>query len=794
MSGKGCKHLGMRVLPFNSQSERWKQAREGKNRTIIMSYGYSHNALTLSCQLYAMIVLAVCPFNLIGRPQQLYSDGVNFLNAGNLTAAEDVFESIATNKSLAAEKRAMAFKNSATAKFRLGDESYQADFDRADALFKSIAPLGDKEHGKMLYQKANCLLAAFENEMVNNRLHGMPKVPFSLVRDYLHPATKCLERSEILHTELSAGDFGLLKADLALAEARLWFTYEQTNSAVAAYRKVLDITAKTLEKTETPPDTLKKVLLRRATTMFECPISNETALLTDDALNCLAAAEKIDSGNKELDYAVQAFCLKVRLRHSINTHQPLSDEFEKKALLLFDGVEELGRQMSEGVHYLAQKSYFSMRTAAYEVLMEYFAYKNRPFDMLLAMNKMRSRALQNAINQDEKQIDEQQLRDWLAERNAMLVAYFVGIDSVWMVGFTKNGGEVARSQKTGAEIVSMCRNVVQAISQVAPLMVYCRFGANKAIDESYSFSNELYNELFRKWHEKYKMNMLERIYLMPNHYLNYLPFAALVVKQGDENIFKTRYVAHEGIPICYSVTLPSFSGVEMPEFESKRNIVVSRSDYSKVAYYYENAERNPDLPKGTVLNLPGATDEGRSVAKLLKVAKDDFLVNDDASEFNLLSRMKDGAGIVHIASHAHLVKDNPLKSYVVLREGGGEDGKVTVDELLNRYRGKIKVGLLVLSACNTNRGEDNIKPGDDIAALSNAFLVSGARNVVATQWPASDNSFPLIMSLFYKEVKNASFSDKALANALQVYLEEKKETIMTYPVFWGNIVSIVGGQ
>lgn len=767
----------------------------GKERIeILMDNGHPHSAVMPFCQRFMMIVFAVS--RLICEADQLphLSEGQTLLDAGNLIAAKEVFTSISSNKTELPEKRAVAFKNLATAKFRLGDVSYRADFDSSDALFKSIAPIGEKEHAKMLYQKANCLLTAFENEMVNNRLHGMPKVPFSLIRDFLHPAVKSLKHSEMLQSDLVAGDIELLKADLALAEARLWFTYGQTNSAVAAYRKVLDIAAVAVAKTETPPDARKKILLRRATTMLECPIGNAMSLSTDAALTYLKEAAKVDSGNKELDYAVQAFYLKAILRHSINKHLPLNDDFEKMVLLLSDGVEQLGCRMSEGMDYLAQKSYFSMRTAAYEVLMEYFAYKNRPFDMLLAMNKMRSRALQNAINQDQKQPDEQELRGWLAERNAILVAYFVGIDSVWMVGFTKNGGEIARSIKTGAEIISMCRNVVQTISQVAPLLAYCRFGANKAIDESYSFSNGLYKELFKKWHEKYKENKLERIYLMPNHYLNYLPFAALVVKHDDGNIFKTRYVAHEGIAICYSVTLPNFSMVKKPEFESNRNIVLSRSDYSKPAYYYENVERNPDLPKGSVLNLPGAAEEGRRVASLLRVAHDDFLVDDDASEFNLLSRIKDGAGVVHIASHAHLVKENPLKSYVVFRDGGGEDGKVTVDELLNRYRGKIKAGLLVLSACNTNRGEDNIKPGDDIAALSNAFLVSGARSVVATQWPASDDSFPLIMSHFYNEVMNKTPSDKALANALQTYLEEKKDTIMNYPVFWGNIVSIMGGQ
>ena len=296
----------------------------------MMGNGFSaHCALMLSRQLFMMSVLAVCPFDLLSSQPQLSSVGQALLNAGNLTAAEDVFAQISTNTALSAETRAVAFKNLATVKFRLGDKSYGADFDRSDALFKKIEPIGDKEHGKMLYQKANCLLAAFENEMVNNRLHGMPKVPFSLIRDYLHPATKCLEDSEMLRVELESGDFELLKADLALAEARLWFTYGQTNSAVTAYRKVLDITAKTLTKTETPPDTRKKTLLRRATTALECPIGNATPLSIDDALSCLETAAKIDSGNKELDYAVEAFYLKTILRHSMNKHLPIGDRFEK---------------------------------------------------------------------------------------------------------------------------------------------------------------------------------------------------------------------------------------------------------------------------------------------------------------------------------------------------------------------------------------------------------------------------------------------------------------------------------
>ena len=162
-----------------------------------------------------------------------------------------------------------------------------------------------------------------------------------------------------------------------------------------------------------------------------------------------------------------------------------------------------------------------------------------------------------------------------------------------------------------------------------------------------------------------------------------------------------------------------------------------------------------------------------------------------ASEYNLI-RFASGCSVIHIASHAHLNAMNPLESYVVLTAGHGEDGKVKVQELLSRYRGKIKANLVVLSACDTNRGEQNLLPGDDIAALSNAFLVAGARNVIATEWPACDATFPKIMEQFYLDLSSGQSKDAALAQALKLFLS-KNQNVMRYPVFWGNIV-LTGGR
>lgn len=174
----------------------------------------------------------------------------------------------------------------------------------------------------------------------------------------------------------------------------------------------------------------------------------------------------------------------------------------------------------------------------------------------------------------------------------------------------------------------------------------------------------------------------------------------------------------------------------------------------------------------------------------MHASEEDVLLEDAASEFNLFKKTAAPVGVVHIASHAHLVSSDPLASYVVLSAGEGEDGKVTVAELFNRYKSKLNANLLTLSACNTNRGEDNIRPGDDIAALSSAFLVAGAKSVIATQWPASDETFPQIMTSFYKNYVSGKKAEDALAAGLKLYLEENRDSVRIFPLFWGNVAAL----
>ena len=70
-----------------------------------------------------------------------------------------------------------------------------------------------------------------------------------------------------------------------------------------------------------------------------------------------------------------------------------------------------------------------------------------------------------------------------------------------------------------------------------------------------------------------------------------------------------------------------------------------------------------------------------------------------------------------------------------------------------------KVELVVLSACDTGRGQ--VAGGEGVLGLQCAFQLAGARSVVASLWSVPDEETHQLMREFYRRV----WSDKPLAKA-----------------------------
>ncbi len=137
--------------------------------------------------------------------------------------------------------------------------------------------------------------------------------------------------------------------------------------------------------------------------------------------------------------------------------------------------------------------------------------------------------------------------------------------------------------------------------------------------------------------------------------------------------------------------------------------------------------------------------------------------------------------IVHFATHGHFDGDHD-KSFLVTF-----DGKLTMDGLQEtvgrrRYRQEA-VELLVLSACETATGDDRAALG-----LAGVGLKAGARSVVASLWSISDESTAMLISEFYRHLKDPSQSKaSALRTAQRALLKQER---FRHPFFWAPFLLI----
>ena len=142
-------------------------------------------------------------------------------------------------------------------------------------------------------------------------------------------------------------------------------------------------------------------------------------------------------------------------------------------------------------------------------------------------------------------------------------------------------------------------------------------------------------------------------------------------------------------------------------------------------------------------------------------------------------RISEKADILHFSMHAEVDNEQPLESFLGFRKFGKDDGRLTVEELLNI---KLKKGSLVfLASCETN----NVLNGEGLVSLAWAMLGSGATTVVSAQWEANDKSTQNFTKAFYRFYKQGDSAAEALQKA-SLELIKNKSNEMHQPYYWPN--------
>jgi CHAT domain-containing protein len=138
--------------------------------------------------------------------------------------------------------------------------------------------------------------------------------------------------------------------------------------------------------------------------------------------------------------------------------------------------------------------------------------------------------------------------------------------------------------------------------------------------------------------------------------------------------------------------------------------------------------------------------------------------------------------VVHLASHGQF--SSSARDTFILTW----DSRIQASEfnaLLRTQSGNRKhpVELLVLSACQTAKGDDRAALG-----LAGVAVRAGARSTLASLWYVSDEATSLLMTQFYKELTNTQVTKaEALRHAQAMVLQDNK---FSHPYYWSAFVLV----
>jgi CHAT domain-containing protein len=118
--------------------------------------------------------------------------------------------------------------------------------------------------------------------------------------------------------------------------------------------------------------------------------------------------------------------------------------------------------------------------------------------------------------------------------------------------------------------------------------------------------------------------------------------------------------------------------------------------------------------------------------------------------------------VIHLAVHGVADPKYPERAALVLGPDAQnhDDGLLQAREITTL---PLNADLVTLSACDTGVGK--IQGEEGVESLERAFLIAGARTVVATLWSADDTFSAALLKSFYIHLANHEDKGSALRNA-----------------------------
>lgn len=275
------------------------------------------------------------------------------------------------------------------------------------------------------------------------------------------------------------------------------------------------------------------------------------------------------------------------------------------------------------------------------------------------------------------------------------------------------------------------------------------------------------NFLYQKLIAPVEKLLPEKITIVNSGVLNYIPFDALVSQLPEKTVHRLRdidyLVKSKEINYAYSATLQFQQNIQSSTPNPENKILALAPTFT--------------IPNRLGLApLAHTSKEVQLVKKILP--ESDIFIGKDATK-SLFIDQAEKYQLLHLATHGKSDIDLGDYSFLAFADNLTADKTAALLYAKDIYNLSINADLVILSACETGKGE--LAQGEGVVSLARAFFYAGATSVVTTLWSINDASTKNIIHSFYQNLNQGLSKGAALRKAKLQYIENADDP---NPFFW----------
>ncbi|MFZ1676508.1 MAG: CHAT domain-containing protein [Saprospiraceae bacterium] len=280
------------------------------------------------------------------------------------------------------------------------------------------------------------------------------------------------------------------------------------------------------------------------------------------------------------------------------------------------------------------------------------------------------------------------------------------------------------------------------------------------LSKGFSMDDKVLNDVYRFLIRPMTEQLPEHTVIIPDGVIGYVPFEMLKYDSG-------KYLL-ENSTISYAFEYNTYLKETIEE--DKEWAIFCLAPQYKIKEPEEN-----EKSRGGLYYLPYARMEVDSIRHLYS----GDVMSSQSDDKQVWQNYVGKSRIFHYAGHAIIKGDH---SYLALNDTQIESQQLTAKEIGLMHN---PLELVVLSACETGLGK--LEPGEGIRSLGRSFMESGAKATVISLWNVNDKSTAIIMTGFYKYLKEGMRKDVALRQSKLDYLNTASLRSL-HPYYWAAFI------